>query len=164
MELKEGYKNSEIGIIPKDWDIKLLGQLGGFTKGQGIKKDEAQSGTLPCIRYGELYTRHNDYVKEFYSFISYEVAESAKLLKYGDILFAGSGETKEDIGKSVAFIKNLEAYAGGDIVILSPKNVSSHYLGYLLNDSIVQKQKANRGQGDAVVHISGLAIKRWTIT
>jgi type I restriction enzyme S subunit len=69
-------------------------------------------------------------------------------------LFAGSGETKAEIGKSVAFIDDFEAYAGGDIVILSPVNVDPLYLGYLLNAPLIQKQKASRGQGDAVVHIS----------
>jgi type I restriction enzyme S subunit len=119
-----------------------------------VRKDESLSGDIPCVRYGELYTRHSDYVKQFYSFISKEVSETAKKLKIGDILFAGSGETKEEIGKSVAFIDEFDAYAGGDIVILTPINVEPLYLGYLLNAPIVQNQKASRGQGDAVVHIS----------
>lgn len=154
MEVRKGYKQTELGPIPNDWEVKSLGQLGKFSKGQGIRKDEALSGNIPCVRYGELYTRHNDYVKQFHSFISREISLSSKKLKVGDILFAGSGETKEEIGKSVAFIDSIEAYAGGDIVILSPNNVNSLYLGYLLNTPYVQKQKASKGQGDAVVHIS----------
>ena len=154
MELRAGYKNTEIGMIPEDWEVKALGEIGNFSKGQGIRKDESNSGNIPCVRYGELYTRHNDYVKEFYSHISEEVAETAKKLKTGDILFAGSGETKAEIGKSVAFTKNITVYAGGDIVILSPKSNNTLFLGFLLNDVSIQKQKASRGQGDAVVHIS----------
>ncbi|MBI3234690.1 MAG: restriction endonuclease subunit S [Bacteroidetes bacterium] len=148
------YKQTEVGLIPSDWEVKELGKLGKFSKGSGVRKDEALSGDIPCVRYGELYTRHNDYIKQFYSFISKEISETAKKLKLGDILFAGSGETKEEIGKSVAFINEFEAYAGGDIVILSPNNIEPLYLGYLLNAPLIQKQKANKGQGDAVVHIS----------
>jgi len=154
MHIPQGYKNTEVGVIPEDWEVKTLGEIGKFSKGSGIKKEEAQTGNIPCIRYGELYTKHSNFIKQFYSFISKEISETAKKLKTGDILFAGSGETKEEIGKSVAFINNFEAYAGGDIVILSPTNTVSLYLGYLLNASFIQKQKANRGQGDAVVHIS----------
>lgn len=154
MELKTGYKQTEVGVIPSDWEVKKLGELGKFSKGSGVRKDESLSGDIPCVRYGELYTRHSDYIKQFYSFISKEVSETAKKLKTGDILFAGSGETKEEIGKSVAFIDEFDAYAGGDIVILTPTKVEPLYLGYLLNAPIVQKQKASRGQGDAVVHIS----------
>jgi type I restriction enzyme S subunit len=154
MELKTGYKQTEVGVIPSDWEVKKIGELGKFSKGSGVRKDESLSGDIPCVRYGELYTRHSDYIKQFYSFISKEISETAKKLKTGDILFAGSGETKEEIGKSVAFIDEFDAYAGGDIVILTPTNVEPLYLGYLLNAPIVQKQKASRGQGDAVVHIS----------
>jgi type I restriction enzyme, S subunit len=152
--ISQKYKNTEVGIIPEDWEVKRLSELGKFSKGSGVRKDEALSGDIPCVRYGELYTRHSDYIKQFYSFISKDISETAKKLKAGDILFAGSGETKEEIGKSVAFIDDFEAYAGGDIVILSPINTQSLYLGYLLNAPFIQKQKANRGQGDAVVHIS----------
>ena len=155
-QIPQGYKLTEVGIIPKDWDVKTLGEVGQFSKGQGIKKNETASGSFLCIRYGELYTKHNNYVKQFYSFISRELTFVATRLKYGDILFAGSGETKEEIGKAVAFLYDLEAYAGGDIVILSPQMeiVNSLFLGFLLNISWVQKQKSSRGQGDAVVHIS----------
>jgi type I restriction enzyme S subunit len=154
MELREGYKNTEVGVIPEDWEVKKLYEIGKFSKGSGVRKDEALSGDIPCIRYGELYTKHSDYIKQFYSFISKEISETAKKLKVGDILFAGSGETKEEIGKSVAFIDDFEAYAGGDIVIFSPTNTEPLYLGYLLNAPFIQKQKTSRGQGDAVVHIS----------
>ena len=134
MELTDvQYKESEIGVIPVDWEVKQLSTIGKFTKGQGIRKDEAINGEIPCIRYGELYTRHNDYIKEYFSFISKETAKTARRLKPGDILFAGSGETKEEIGKCAAFIDNIEAYAGGDIVILSPVDVYPLFLGYLLN-------------------------------
>lgn len=74
------------------------------------------------------------------------------------MLFAGSGETKEEIGKCVAFLESREAYAGGDIVILRPRGVDSLFLGYSLNTFEVNRQKASRGQGDAVVHISATAL------
>jgi type I restriction enzyme, S subunit len=154
MEVKQGYKQTEVGVIPEDWDIIELGKSGVFSKGSGVRKDQSNSGEIACVRYGELYTKHNNYIKTFHSFISKEVSLQAKKLKKGDILFAGSGETKAEIGKSAAFIDDIEVYAGGDIVILTPKEFDSLYLGYLLNASFIQAQKASRGQGDAVVHIS----------
>jgi len=141
------------------WEVKKLGNIGSFSKGQGIRKDQAQRGDIPCIRYGELYTKHRDYIKKYYSFISKKVAATARKLKSGDILFAGSGETKEEIGKCAAFVENIEAYAGGDVVILSPDNADSLFLGYLLNTPLVVRQKASKGQGDAIVHISAQNLK-----
>lgn len=141
-----------------EWVPKRLGELGTFLKGSGVKKDEARSGELPCIRYGEIYTHHDDYVRSFNSWISREVADTATPLRRGDILLAGSGETKEEIGKCVALVDDVEAYAGGDIVILRPTGEDSLFLGYLLNTPAITSQKASRGQGDAVVHISAGAL------
>jgi type I restriction enzyme, S subunit len=141
-----------------EWEAKRLGELGAFLKGRGVKKDEARTGELPCIRYGEIYTHHDDCVRSFNSWISRTVADSATPLRRGDILFAGSGETKEEIGKCVAFVDDIEAYAGGDIVILRSTGADSLFLGYLLNTPAVDAQKASQGQGDAVVHISANAL------
>lgn len=149
------FKQSEIGLIPEDWKITKLGELGNFSKGVGISREECHTGNLAAIRYGEIYTSHNDYIKEFYSGISPKIASTSKKLTFGDLLFAASGETKEEIGKCVAFISHEEAYAGGDIIILSiDSNLhDAQYWGYYLNSTQIVKQKTARGQGDAVVHI-----------
>ena len=142
-----------------EWNERKLGTLGSFIKGRGVSKSEALSGDLPCVRYGELYTRHEDIIRDFQSRISVEVAKSAMRLKKGDILFAGSGETKEEIGKCAALTHEVEAYAGGDIVILRTSEGDPAFLGYYLNTPPINRQKASRGQGDAVVHISARALE-----
>ena len=142
-----------------EWETKRLGELGSFLKGSNVNREEALSGSIPCVRYGELYTAHNDVVREFCSWISPAIAEKATKLKKGDVLFAGSGETKEEIGKSAAFVGDFEAYAGGDIVILRPvKDTDPRFLGYAFNAPEISQQKSARGQGDAGVHISATAL------
>ena len=159
--IPQGYKQTELGIVPEDWDVKILGNIGTFSKGSGVSRTESNTGKIPCVRYGELYTHHNDYIKTFNSFISSEVAKNAKMIKCGDVLFAASGETKEDIGKSVAFVGDFEAFAGGDIIILSTNGMlcDAKYIGYASNSLHVVKQKAAKAQGDAVVHITSDSIK-----
>ena len=161
--VKVGYKNTEIGIVPNDWEIKQLGVIGNFSKGKGVKKDESRTGKLPCVRYGEIYTLHHYYIKEFNSYISEEVAQSSQKIINGDILFAGSGETKEEIGKCVSYINEKEAYAGGDIVIFRPNRTNSLFLSYLLNTPLLQKQKSSMGQGDAVVHIHATHLEKLVV-
>ena len=138
--------------------MKRLGDVGKFIKGSGVTKDQTRTGSLACVRYGELYTHHNDVIRGFYSWISPTVAKTAVQLEHGDILFAGSGETKEEIGKCAAFVSEIKAFAGGDIVILRPAHSNSEFLGYYLNTSPISRQKASRGQGDAVVHISSAGL------
>jgi type I restriction enzyme, S subunit len=147
-----------------EWKVQQLGEIGVFVKGSGVRKDEAKGGNLPCIRYGEIYTHHSNVVRSYNSWISPQVADTATKLRQGDLLFAGSGETKEEIGKCVAFVDSCEAYAGGDIVILRATGIDPTFMGYYLNTVPISAQKASRGQGDAVVHISATALSGITIT
>ena len=136
-----------------DWETKRLGEIGTFVKGRGIKRDDVSDEGLPCVRYGELYTRYKDYILKVESRIPPSVAETALPIKTGDLLFAGSGETAEEIGRCAAYLGKEKAYAGGDVIVLTTIGQNPIYLGHLMNHPIVSGQKARMGQGDAVVHI-----------
>ncbi len=147
----KAFYNTE---IPEGWNIFRLGDLGKFSKGKGILKEQVIPEGLPCIRYGEIYTTHDFIIKDFKSFISEDVAIESKEIKKGDILFAGSGETVEEIGKAVAYVGTYKAYAGGDVIILSTnKNINPECLSYALETDFVKRQKRVLGQGNSVVHI-----------
>ena len=135
------------------WETKRLKELGPFSKGCGIKRDDVTNEGVPCVRYGELYTRYQDYILKVASRIPPSVAATALPIKKGDLLFAGSGETAEEIGRCAAYLGEEQAYAGGDVIVLTPSGQNSIYLGHLMNSPIVSAQKARMGQGDAVVHI-----------
>jgi len=148
------YKLNGSPTIPKGWELKTLGELGTFSKGNGITKEQLSPSGLPCIRYGEIYTAHDYVIKKFFSFISQDVAAQSRQIKKNDVLLAGSGETLEDIGKAVAYIGNDEAYAGGDVIIFSPNGeTDSVFLSYFLNTNFANRQKRRLGQGHSVVHI-----------
>ena len=38
MELKPGYKQTEVGVIPEEWEIKKLGQITAYTNGKAHEK------------------------------------------------------------------------------------------------------------------------------
>lgn len=137
-----------------DWETKLLGQLGSFTKGRGVKREDVSISGLPCIRYGELYTRYQDTIMNPVSRIPANFAEGALAIEPNTLLFAASGETAEDIGRCAAYIGQERAYVGGDIIVLSPVDQDSRFLSYLMNHPMVNMQKARMAQGNAVVHIS----------
>lgn len=148
-----------------EWNKCKLGSLGVFLKGTGISRNESNSGKLPAVRYGELYTKHQNYVTNYFSSISKEVASNAKRVYRGDILFAASGETKEEIGKCAAIIHETPVYAGGDILIFRPTvQLNPEFMGTLLNTADVCKQRAEKGQGDAIVHIHADALSNIEIT
>lgn len=152
--IPSGYKPSPLGPIPEDWEVKRLGEVGSFSKGSGVPKDKIISEGHPCLTYGDLYTKYDFVIKNIKSFIDEETSKESKEINAGDICFAGSGETPEDIGKCAAYLENCPAYAGGDIVILSPNNnINSLWLSYLLNSDIGGKQRYKFAQGFSIVHI-----------
>jgi type I restriction enzyme S subunit len=165
-EERVGYKETQLGWIPEDWSVKSLDQLGEFSKGKGIaKKDilEDEVGGLPCVRYAEIYTIYHYNTTVLKSKINQESAANSNPINYGDILFAGSGETLEDIGKSIAYLNKETAYAGGDICILKYHNQDPRFLGYLFNNDVVRSQLFKIGQGHSVVHIYSSGLKKVTV-
>jgi len=141
-----------------EWSNSQLGAHGTFLKGTGIKRSDVGSGSIGCVRYGELYTTYNNVIRHLISRISSDVTRQSTKLNLGDVLFAGSGETKTEIGKCAAFILHEEAYAGGDIIIFRTFKCCPTFLGYYLNTPPIAIQKAHKGQGDAVVHISSQSL------
>lgn len=143
-----------IDKIPSHWEIRKISKLGRFSKGRGISRDEILPFGFPCIRYGEIYT---DYDRVVYSPKSYINKESCQLsikIQKGDVLFTGSGETFEDIGKSVVYYGDEDIYAGGDIIILKLTNgISPLFISYLMDSFFVKQQKALCGRGEIIVHI-----------
>ena len=136
------------------WQKVKLGEIGKFDKGAGVPKNKITSSGCKAITYGEIYTKYNYVINQFASYIDEETARESKEISSGTILFAGSGETLDDIGKCVAFIDEGVAYAGGDIIIFKPTiEVDSLVLSYILNSPSAIKQKRKYGQGHSVVHI-----------
>lgn len=134
-------------------ELVNLSDLGELLKGKGIPKSAVVENGVPCVRYGELYTKHHRVIREFHSFITEEEKVRSFPLKKNDVLFAGSGETITEIGKSAVFINDIEAYAGSDTIVFRPYEMDGYYLGYLLNSQIVRQQLNKFGTGATVMHI-----------
>ena len=151
--------NGECGI-PDGWKEVRLGGIGDFSKGNGISKDQLSGSGVPCIRYGEIYTSDDYVIRNFESFIPSELRSQSTAIHFNDLLFAGSGETIEEIGKSIAYMGNAEAFAGGDVIILSVNErlARADYLSCFLNTE--GRRALNRlGQGQSVVHIYSRYLK-----
>ena len=161
------YKDSGIewlGEVPEHWKKQKLGQLGRFSKGSGgTKGDEYQDG-VPCVRYGDLYTQHRFFIVESRGRIRIDVAKSTYTpIQYGDVLFAGSGETLDEIGKSAVNLMSEPAYCGGDVIIFRPSiPIDPKFLGYAIDCPLAVYQKACFGRGITVMHIYASELKYLT--
>jgi len=53
MELREGYKQTEIGVIPEDWDVIKLGDITSYTKGFAFKSADYTKDGVRIIRVSD---------------------------------------------------------------------------------------------------------------
>ena len=153
-----------LGDVPEHWEIRMLSQVGRFSKGGGgSKEDELPSG-VPCVRYGDLYTTHDHFIHKSRSCVSEERAREYTTIRFGDVLFAGSGETIEEIGKSAVNLMQADVCCGGDVIVFRPNHpVDARYLGYAADCRPAARQKAAMGRGITVMHIYGNQLKYLTL-
>ena len=149
-----------LGAIPEHWELSQLGRLGSFFKGGGGTKEDEVEGGLPCIRYGDLYTQHEFLIRSSRAGIAEESTDRYRRLRYGDILFAGSGETIEEIGKSAVNLIEGPAYCGGDVIGFRPSiDTDATFFGYATDCATASYQKACMGRGVTVMHIYSSELK-----
>ena len=149
-----------LGDVPAHWELVQLGRIGRFSKGGGgTKEDEVDAG-LPCIRYGDIYMNHKYHIELSRSYISPERCSDYTPMRYGDILFAGSGETIEEIGKSAVNLLEEEAYSGGDVILFRPGiDMNARFMGYAADCFQSAYQKSCMGRGITIMHIYSSQLK-----
>ena len=154
----------ELGVVPAHWEVRKLGQIGRLSKGSGgSKEDEVPTG-CPCVRYGDLYTSHRHFIQDSRGFISSEKAKDYTRIRYGDVLFAASGETIDEIGKSAVNLIQGKAYCGGDIILFrANRQADTRFLGYVTDCRPTEIQKARMGRGITVMHIYGDRLKHLSV-
>ena len=161
------YKDSGVewlGDVPEHWEVRTLAQFGKLSKGCGGNKDDEVAEGVPCVRYGDLYTTHDHCIRKSRSFVSKGNAAEYTTIRFGDVLFAGSGETIDEIGKSAVNLMQTEACCGGDVIVFRPsRQVDARYLGYATDCRPAVVQKATMGRGITVMHIYGTQLKRLTL-
>lgn len=153
-EVPGGYKKTAVGIVPQEWEYKKLKNIGKFSKGKGLPGSEMKATGVPCIGYGDIYTKYNFKFDKAQNFVSQEVANNSLKCPKNSLFFTCSGETAIEIGKCVCYTGDEDIYVGGDIAVLSANaEVVPLFVGYQQNIPSLIKQKARLGQGHSVVHI-----------
>ena len=108
---------------------------------------------IPCVRYGEIYTMYGIWFDACASHSVLEKVASPKYFEHGDILFAITGESVEDIAKSTTYVGHEKCLAGGDIVVMK-HNQDPKYISYALSTESARRQKSAGKVKSKVVHSS----------
>ncbi len=146
-------------LCPEGVEYKPIQEIAiDIYRGSGIKRDQVTTDGIPCVRYGEIYTTYNIWFDKCVSHTQLEFVDNPKYFEYGDILFAITGESVEEIAKSTAYVGHEKCLAGGDIVVLK-HNQNPKYLSYVLSTTNAQMQKSKGKVKSKVVHSSVPAIE-----
>lgn len=146
-------------LCPDGVEYKTLGEIAvDIYRGAGITRDQVTVDGTPCVRYGEIYTTYGVWFDKCVSHTDEAKLKSKKYFEYGDVLFAITGESVDDIAKCCAYIGHEKCLAGGDIVVLK-HNQDPKYLSYVLATTDARQQKSKGKVKSKVVHSSVPAIR-----
>lgn len=146
-------------FCPDGVEYKTLGEIAtDIYRGSGIKREQVTVSGIPCVRYGEIYTTYGIWFDKCVSHTDVSLISGPKYFEHGDILFAITGESVEDIAKSCAYVGHEKCLAGGDIVVLKHAQ-NPKYLAYALSTLDARKQKSSGKVKSKVVHASVPSIK-----
>ena len=149
--------------MKKGWEYKKLGDIANdMYRGSGIKREQVTDTGIPCVRYGEIYTTYNIAFDKCASHTNEEIISSPKYFETGDILFAITGESVEEIGKSIAYLGKEKCMCGGDIVVMKHSQYPK-YLSYALSSPKAIKQKGLGKTKLKVVHTNIPSLKEISI-
>ena len=131
----------------------MLGEVATISRGGNFqKKDFAESG-VPCIHYGQIYTRYGLYADKTISSISNEAAQKQKFAQPNDIVMAVTSENVEDVCKCVAWVGNEPIAVSGHSAIIH-HNQNAKFLTYYFHTSMFFEQKRKLAHGTKVIEVT----------
>jgi len=127
-KLAIGYKQTEIGMIPEDWDVKTLGDVGEIKMCRRVFNHETREvGDIPFYKIGT-------FGKEADAFISQDLYNNYQqrfsFPRKGDILISAAGT----IGRTIIYDGQPAYFQDSNIVWIDNNEnlISNSYLYYVL--------------------------------
>ena len=134
--VREGYKKTEVGLIPEDWEVFQVGELSEVKRGAG-------SQSITYVRTGGVrFIRINDFFEDSPVYVKDTDEIKRFTLTARDILFAGTGNTA-----GASFIPKNEwiglphSYNAPRIRV-NDKCVKQYLLFSLQSENVLNQQKA----------------------
>lgn len=135
MELNKKYKHTPIGMIPKDWDVKLLGGLGVVVRGGSPRPagdpKYFNGNFIPWLTVASLTNISDNqmYVNETKSFLTEIGSKYSRILEEETLIISNSGATL-----GVAKILNIRSCANDGIAaIINQHTGDKQFVCYYIN-------------------------------
>lgn len=168
MEVKKGYKQTEVGIIPEDWKLISYDDAFNFQSTATYSREQlSENGDVYYVHYGDIHMKLKnflDFDKNTLPTVSEKQAKGFPQLEEGDLIIVDASEDYKGVGTSVE-IKNIstkKAISGLHTFLLKTKNevFVNGFKGYIHNNWIVKKQFDKLATGLKVYGVSRSNLKK----
>ena len=160
--IPQGYKDSSLGIIPKEWKVKRLGELGVFKNGLNYTPSE-NGFSYNFLGVGDFLQKNIVYADQLNQITIKEELGEEYLLKNGDIVFVRSNGSKSLVGRCV-LIKTNKAkatYSGFCIRFrLNSQCTTTKYIQYLVHVGFLKRFLAYEGRGTNITNLNQNILSR----
>jgi type I restriction enzyme, S subunit len=144
-----GYKQTDVGVIPEDWDVQSMAEL--FTFQNGVNADKSAYGSgIPFINVLEVITYSTLTEDRIPGRVSLPAqAKSTFAVQRGDVLFNRTSETQEEVGLTSVYEGCSPVVFGGFVIRASPRDsrMIPAFAAYALRSPSIRAQIVARGQG-----------------
>ena len=155
--IPSGYKPSPLGIIPKDWEVKRLGEVCNFLRNNTLSRKQLNdtNGKVQNIHYGDILVKYPSILNACTESIPYVNQEDYKdtltdFIEDGDVIMADTAED-ETVGKAceITNVDSKQILAGLHTMLIRPQKglFASSFLGYHINSNSYRKQLTALMQG-----------------
>lgn len=166
MEIKKGYKMTDVGVIPEDWEVKSIGEIFSSLRSASITKEMFVEKGCMCVHYGDIHTKYGrilDCDKDVIPNVPISLCKNYPNVEDGDIIMADASEDLEGVGKCVSVIntRGRDIISGLHTILLRDRNNSFYnsFPTYMFSCENVKKGIESYAVGTKVNSISYNSIK-----
>lgn len=148
------YRDNLLTNFTTEQNVKeyTLGELGTFTRGNGLQKKDFTKEGIGCIHYGQIYTRFGAFADKTLTYVNREQASHLLQVEKGNLVIACTSENVEDICKSVAWLGEENICTGGHACVFR-HNQNPKYISYFFQTEYFFNQKKKYTYGTKVKDI-----------
>jgi type I restriction enzyme S subunit len=143
MELKPGYKQTELGSLPEDWVAVELGEFLDFKNGLNKGKDYFGYGT-PIVNYMDVYNNAGLKASDILGRVTVTKQElDAYSANRGDVFFTRTSETADEVGIASVLLEDIaDTVFSGFVLRARPKKhlLSDDFKKYCFSSEVVRNQ------------------------
>ena len=139
-------------FCPDGVEYKTLGEIGTFTRGNGLQKKDFTESGVGCIHYGQIYTHYGFYTTQTKSFVDESLAHKLTKVQKGNLIIACTSENIEDVCKAVVWLGNEDIVTGGHACVFA-HNENPKYISYFFQTEMFFQQKRKYARGAKVIDI-----------